>query len=96
MTLIHSDDQATIEKLHTDVTNKINDQLLTFQDDSYALGLARGIKQSDALHRELVEALSMYSLTLTGDDKLDNAEFGSYAVAREKIRRAAIAKAVQP
>lgn len=41
----------------------------------------------------LLEALEMYSLPLTGDNRLDCAEFGSYAVMRENARRAAVKKA---
>lgn len=70
MSVIHPDDAATIEKLHTDATNKINDQLLTFQDESYALGLARGIKQGEALRGELLEAverLVQLNMPLTGN-----------------------------
>jgi hypothetical protein len=42
---------------------------------------------------DLLEALDMYSLPLTGDPRLDCAEFGSYAVMRENARRAAVKKA---
>lgn len=55
--------------------------------------MASEIDRLKALRDDLVEALAMYSLTLTGDDKLDNAEFGTYAVVREKMRRIAISKA---
>lgn len=42
---------------------------------------------------ELLEALELFGLPLSGNDSQDRAEFGDSAVDRELIRRAAIARA---
>lgn len=74
--LPHVDDREQAEQLHDRVVGQINDMLITFQDASYALGIARGQREGgDAWNAlaELVGALdrtnwSSWQTTATFDE----------------------------
>ncbi|CAJ0737810.1 hypothetical protein R16034_00856 [Ralstonia edaphis] len=54
-------DMGKLERLHIDVTDRINDMLITFQDASYKVGLERGRKESEKAWpalRDLVSGLN--------------------------------------
>lgn len=53
----HPEDQASIEAMHNDISGRFNDELLTFQDDAYALGRSRGLKEGEELRAQLLQAL---------------------------------------
>ncbi len=73
----HPEDQASIEAMHSDATNRINDQLLNFQDDAYALGRSRGVKEGQQLVGELIKALDCLTTLLDQDD--ENAVTGIFS-----------------
>lgn len=55
----HPDDQAEIDRLHSEfiaVDEPNNEQVMAFQDASYALGLKRGQAREAALQQRLNEA----------------------------------------
>lgn len=54
----HNDDQAEIDRLHSEfiaVDEPNNEQVMAFQDASYALGLKRGQAHEAALQQRLTE-----------------------------------------
>lgn len=64
MTNNHPEDQASIEAMHKQYVNKLdalhdalNDDLMNFQDDAYALGRSRGMKEGDELCGDMLKAL---------------------------------------
>lgn len=66
--VIHPDDQGRIESAHRQITDKINDQLVTFQDDAYALGHARGLKEGQQLRDALLAELESIRNMTNADD----------------------------
>lgn len=52
----HPEDQASIEAMHQQYVSKLdalNDDLMNFQDDAYALGRSRGLKEGQQMRDEL-------------------------------------------
>lgn len=68
----HPDDQGAIEKLHVEFINRfdrVNDDLMTFQDKAYAMGRARGLfdaaLQVEKLREQLAEVIAALEASQT-------------------------------
>jgi len=51
---IDPQDQCAIEKLHSEFTERANDRAIAFQDETYRLGLARGLVDGKELRDQLL------------------------------------------
>lgn len=57
----HPEDQASIEAMHQRYVSKLdalNDDLMNFQDDAYALGRSRGLKEGEERRVDMLKALA--------------------------------------
>lgn len=57
----HPEDQASIEAMHQRYVSKLdalNDDLMNFQDDAYALGRSRGLKEGQQMRVDMLKALA--------------------------------------
>jgi hypothetical protein len=61
--LPHRDDRALSEQRHGRFVDEINDSLIRFQDESYALGRTRGQKDSADAWKALEELVGALDLT---------------------------------
>lgn len=76
----HPEDRASIEAMHQKYVSNLDDlrdELMNFQDDAYALGRSRGVKEGQQLVGELVKALDCLTTLLDQDD--ENAVTGIFS-----------------
>jgi hypothetical protein len=85
-----SDDRKEIERLHSNAVDRINDDLIAFQDATYELGRKKGQAESESVWHalaSLVKALEVTSWSSWQSTATFSAEL-DYASALLKTREA--------